>query len=339
MTRCIYCRSEINNNNPADDMTQSKEHIVPFALGGSGAFSTMDSSKKYNNDYGRDIDAKFINLLPLSIKRHMLQIAGQSGKIPPIVWSARSLDNDEPSTITIHANGKMECLFKITTQRVEEKIHEKFSVSGSKDQVLDVLSGILAKSVKKGKTIYSVSGEKIKTMDDFSKHYQIEESDQFKASIRAFDFDVWTRGVFKMILGLGHLILGPKWTFSSDGGDRLRAVLATDRQHWPAHSIKGFATGELPSDISHMLGITAETRERNIHTLAILPQENETVAIVSLFGGTDVPEALVSLGRETGKLAVVNETMPAKARIGVRIDPTTRSLDWITVEDLVNATP
>ena len=338
MSRCIYCRSDLNKNDPPDDMTQSKEHIVPYAIGGSDAFTTMDVSKRYNNDFGRDIDAKFVNLLPVSIKRHMLQIAGQSGKIPPIIWAARSLDNNESSTITLHADGRVDCSFDIATKRVEKQTHEEFAVSGSADKVIEILSGKLAKSVKQGKTVYTVSGEEIRSMDDFAKHYEIEESDRFGASIRAFDFDIWTRGIFKMILGLGHLVLGPEWTFSSDGGDRIRTVLATNRQDWPVHSVKGFSTGELPSEIAHLLGITAEVRQRNRHTLAILPGDNKTLAAVSLFGGDGVPEALVELGGETGNLAVVNDAMRATARIGVHIDPVNRSVEWITVKDLVNAT-
>ena len=129
------------------------------------------------------------------------------------------------------------------------------------------------------------------------------------------------------------------WTLSSDGGDRFRAVLATDRQHWPINSIRGFATGELPCEIAQVLGITPEVREQNKHTLAIYPHKTETVAVVSLFGGKDMPEALIGLGGERGKLAVVNDRMNAKARIGVQIDPTTRSAKWITVEDFAKAAP
>ena len=88
-----------------------------------------------------------------------------------------------------------------------------------------------------------------------------------------------------------------------------------------------------------MLGITSEVREKNKHTLAILPHKNQTVAVVSLFGGKDIPEALIGLGGERGKLAVVNDRMNAKARVGVQIDPTTRKVKWITVEDFVKAAP
>ncbi|MCY4397338.1 MAG: hypothetical protein OXC10_19615 [Rhodospirillaceae bacterium] len=337
MARCIYCRSELNDNSPPDELTRSREHIVPFAIGGSNAFSTFDVSKKYNNDYGRDIDAKFIDLLPISIKRQMLNLVGQSGKVPPIVWRGKSMDNGAPSTITIHADWKVECEFDISTDRIDKKTHEILSVSGDADKVKEILFGMLEKYKKHGKRIYSVSGEEITTMDDFSRHYDIEESNNFGSSIVAFDLDVWTRGIFKMILGLGHVLLGPDWTFSSDGGDRFRTVLEMDRQRWPINSMKGFTTGELPSEIANVLGIDQEVREQNRHTLAILPYEGQTVAVVSLFGGKDIPEALVGLGGERGKLAVVNETMNPKARIGVQIDPTTRGVEWITVEALVKA--
>lgn len=336
MARCIYCRSELNNNSPQDEMTRSREHIVPFAIGGSNEFSTFDVSKKYNNDYGRDIDAKFINLLPISIKRQMLHLVGQSGKVPPIVWHGKSIDNGAPATITIHDDWKVECEFDISTERFDKQTHEIFSVSGDADKVKRILSGVLEKCRKQGKRIYSSSGDEITRMDDFSKHYEIEESNNFGSSIVAFDLDVWTRGIFKMILGLGHVLLGPAWTFSSDGGDRFRTVLAMDRQHWPVSSMRGFTTGELPNEIALALGIDDEVREKNKHTLAILPTESQTVAVVSLFGGKCVPEALVGLGGESGKLAVVNEMMNRNATIGVRIDPSSRGTEWIRVEDVVN---
>ena len=339
MTRCIYCRSELNRNHPPDDMTVSKEHVVPYALGGSDAFSTLDVSKKYNNQFGHDIDAKFINLLPLSIKRHILHIAGQSGKIPPITWRAQSLDNGARSTITIDADGRIDCSFDTMTERVETQKGEWLSVSGSPDKVTGILSGLLAKASKRGKEIYTTSGEKVRSTDDVFRQRDIEDSNHFRASIQAFDMDIWIRGIFKMVLGLGHILLGPEWTFSVDGGDRIRTVLVTERKEWPINCIRGFATGELPSEIGRVLGITAEVRKANRHTLAILPYEGSAVAIVSLFGGNDVPEALVSLGGNPGHLVVVNDTLKPDTRMGVQIDPTTRNTKWITMLDLLNAGP
>ncbi len=322
-----------------ETLTLSDEHIIPFALGGSNGFTTKDASKKYNSDLGRDIDAKFINLLPLSIKRHILQLQGQSGSIPPIEWLARSTDNGEPARIKIHSNGHVEYIFDTVVIDDKKTSHEERLVAGSPDRVKDILNGMLSKADRKGQTLYSETGTKIEQSVDFEKFFEIEETELFHASVQAFDFDVWVRGMFKIILGLGHIILGPNWTFSSDGGDRIRSVLFSKREDWPERSLKGFSVGTLPESIHSILGITPTVRAANLHTVAILPQEQETLAVISLFGGDFIPEAMVSLGSEKGKLAVVNDMMDPATRIGARIDPRTRKTNWITVGDINNAVP
>ena len=337
MAKCIYCRSELNQNQPPDDFTYSKEHIIPYALGGSDVFSTRDASTKYNSELGRDIDSKFVNLLPLSIKRHMHQIAGHSGKIPPIRWKAKSLQEGDPATITINADGQVDYTFDTVFVKDTKKTHEDILVGASPDQMRRILVGMLQKASKKGKACYSQTGKRISQLEDFEPYFEIAETSQFHSSVVAFDFEIWTRGIFKIILGLGHVILGPNWTFSADGGDRIRTVLFCDRIHWPAQSLNGFLTGELPEDIRRMAGITPVVRQENKHTLAILPLPQETVAIISLFGGDNIPEAMVSLGGERGNLAVVNDTMNRHTRVGVQINPTTRTTKWITVADLCQA--
>ena len=44
-------------------------------------------------------------------------------------------------------------------------------------------------------------------------------------------------------------------------------------------------------------------------------------------------------GAKRGKPPIVNEMMQTDACIGVHINTSTRSVDWITVEDIVNAIP
>jgi hypothetical protein len=46
MERCIYCRSNLNNNEPPDDMTRTKEHIVPLALG--AAMNSSPPPKRFH---------------------------------------------------------------------------------------------------------------------------------------------------------------------------------------------------------------------------------------------------------------------------------------------------
>jgi hypothetical protein len=193
---------------------------------------------------------------------------------------------------------------------------------------------MLTKANRKGQSIYSQTGERISRLADFKKHFEVEETELFRSHVEAFDFDIWVRGIFKIVLGLGHIILGPEWTFSTDGGDRIRSVLFSDREHWPAHSLTGFTVGELPPAVRQVLGITPAVQSANCHTLAMLPQGTETLAAISLFGGDAVPEALVTLGTERENLAVVNDTMKPQARVGLRLDPKTRRVTWITVADL-----
>jgi len=315
-------------------MTCSKEHVLQFALGGSNEFSTNDASRKYNNELGDTIDAQFVNLLPLAIKRHMLKIPGQSGIIPPIIWRAKSLNNNEPATITISADGDIDYKFDTVVIDDQKKNYKERLVAGSPDRVHEILRGMLEKARKKDETIYTKTGEKIARSEDFESHFEVEETDIFRASVQAFDFDVWVRGIFKIILGLGHVILGPEWTFSADGGDRIRTVIFCDKKNWPHSSMKGFSTGRIPDGIRKTLGMTPASSKANIHTIAILPMDKEPVAVVSLFGGDNVPEAMVTLGSERGRLAIVNDNMIANTRVGVRINPANRQTTWITVSEL-----
>jgi hypothetical protein len=319
-------------------MTQSKEHIIPWALGGSNEFVTWDASRKYNNDFGSDIDAPFSNLLPLAIKRHELRIEGQSGAIPPIELKARSLDNGEPLTIVIDVDGNVRFDFAPTVIDDVKKRHTERLVAGPPDRVREILKGMLAKARQKGNTIYSLTGQPMKSIEDFEKLFEIEETELAHASV-LMDGDVWVRGICKILLGLGHVVLGPEWSFSADGGDRIRSVLVLDRQHWPQHSLRGFSSGQLPADIARTLGITEAVREGGYHTIAVLPGVEQPRGVVSLFGGRNIPEAMVALGTERGRLASVNETMRPDLRVGVRINPQTRQTTWITIGDLVANSP
>jgi hypothetical protein len=333
MAKCIYCRAELNDNKKPDDMTATWEDIVPVALGGASAFGTKDASKRYNNDFGRDIDAPFMNTPFMALKRHMFGLKGHSGVFPAVEWKIRSMANGEPGVATIDEQGNVDVRFgPVVIEDKRPKYTERL-VAGAPDEVRKILDGMMKAAKKRGEKFYTWSGEKIQTASDFERHFEVEDTGLLKATI-TFDFGAWVRGLFKIALGLGHVILGPDWTFSADGGDRLRSVLVLPPKDWPVSSMQGFTTGELPPQVAKVLGITSEVRTRNQHTLAVLPGKTPRVAI-SLFGGDNVPEAIFSLGTEQGLLASANEHLNPNARVGVRINPTTRELVWLTVADLV----
>jgi len=333
--QCIYSYQPLNTNVPSDDFSASKEHIIPWALGGSDQFTTSDVAKRFNNDFGRDIDAPFINLMPFAVKRHQLGIEGYSGKVPPIEWSARSLDNNEPIAISIEREGKVSYRHQTAFVRDAKQTHAEVLIGGDREKVNEILAGLLRKASGTNQKIYSITGEQILSVADASAHYDVEETTLMKATIEAFNLEVWMRGICKIVLGVGHFFLGPNWTFSVDG-NRFRAVVAQPRSEWPVDSLKGYAAGQIPKEVAHCLGITPAVRAAQLHTLAVVPGQ-PAMAVISFFGGDGVPEAMISTGVERGNLAVVNDQMQSGTRIGVRIDPRSRKATWITVGDLQRA--
>lgn len=334
--KCIYCRSELTGEVGNDVRIPTLEHIVAYSMGGSDAFATMDASKKYNNDFGSSIDAPFLNQLPVAVMRHKLGLKGYGGTIPPIELKARSLDNGEPATIIIDDQGNVDYRFGTTVVTDEKEKFTRRLVGGDPDRVRQILEGMLRKAKADNRTVYSLTGKVIGSSANMPEIAEIEETSTLKASV-TMDGTVWARGLFKIILGLGHFFAGPDWTFSADGGDRVRTVLVCERSQWPDQSLRGFMAGQIPADIASLVGITPEIRGEKYHTLAVLPREGGLLAVVSLFGG-DLPESVATLGSERGKLATVNGSLPPSTRVGVRIHPVTRETTWITVEDVLRRT-
>jgi hypothetical protein len=104
-----------------------------------------------------------------------------------------------------------------------------------------------------------------------------------------------------MVLGLGHKVLGPEWTFGEWGG-LVRRCLADDESQWPKDRIRGRLTYRLRGPICNVLGMTPASIERYEHVIALLPADNDRpmMAVVSLFGGKNVPQAVIGIGPPVG---------------------------------------
>jgi len=336
--RCIYSWMSLDDVRNPEDSRRSKEHIISWSIGGSDGLVTSDVSTKWNNDLGTSVDAPFADLLPLAIKRHQLGLAGKSGTIPPIRWRVESVPDSLPATMIITSEGDVTFDFKPDI-KLEERIgYQQYFVAGSREKVREILDGILRKSRSRKQVTYSMAGDVITDADEYTKSAQADQVDLFHGKILCFDQEIWMRGLFKIILGLAHQVLGETWTFGTYG-DRVRAIVTQPRDKWPRFS---GGTGTLPKDISTILGIDESTRAANMHTLAILPRGKEGAlgadAVISLFGG-DVPESLVSIGSELGKLVVVNDMLRPDAVVGFRVDPRTRKTTSISARTIVENTP
>jgi len=344
MARCIYVPDkELNDRHPSDDFTKSLEHIVPWAIGGSNGFSTQDVSTKANNDLGTQIDAPLARLLPVAILRHQLKLTGQSGKIPPIELDAIATKNGADTRIALHADGRVEFVPDLQVKKAPlTNGAEIVDISGGRADVERVLQNMREKAERTGKKFHTSGGELLSSSLDFEQQYESVELDEFKIPdihllFPEFNQKVWARGIMKMVLGLGHKALGPEWTFG-EWGNRVRRFLSDDEDQWPKEQMKGRLTGRLPKEVSKILGITSASLERYEHVLAVLPADNnkQLMAVVSLFGGKGVPQAVVGIGPPVGCFRVAgNDTLPAQLPVGWRIRPSTRVADAITIAEMV----
>lgn len=340
----LQCHSENSTKIiPPNDRTKSREHIVPWALGGSNLCATEDVSTKANSDLGTEIDAPFLNLLPIAFWRHRLKVEGQSGTIPPIIFDAVATANGTPARITFHADGRVDFVPDVQVQKTAlAEGAEKMDIAGQHVDVDRVLQGMREKAERTGKKFHSITGDLLATADDFEQQYESVELDQFKISgiqarLPEFNQKVWARGLMKMVLGLAHKVLGPEWTFG-EWGDRVRRCLSADESQWPKDEMRGRLTCRLPKAIRNVLGITPASTARHEHVLAVLPADNkrEWMAVVSLFGGKNIPQAIIGIGPPVGNLRVANDdTLPRQRPLGWRICPSTRSAEVITVDEMV----
>lgn len=311
MARCIYVpERELNDDRPPNERTKSIEHIVPWALGGSNGCTTEDVSRKANNDLGTEIDAPFSNLLPIASWRHTLKLEGQSGTIPPIVFDAVATKNGTPAKITLHADGRVDFTPELHVQKVQiGSGAEKVAIGGQRVDVERVLKGMREKAERTGKKFHTFTGDPLASAADFENQYEAVELDEFKLldflpRFPEFNQKVWARGIMKMVLGLGHKVLGPEWTFG-EWGNLVRRCLADDESQWPKKQLRGRLTCRLPRAISKVLGMTPPSVDRYEHVVAILSADNNKplMAVVSLFGGKNVPQAVIGIGPPRGSLA------------------------------------
>ena len=123
--------------------------IIPRSLGGSNRLVIREASKKANNDLGADVDAPFVNSLPLAIKRHRLKLESQGGNISPIVWKGLTPEGIG-AKMKVLSDGNIVLDFDRKFVRPDESSHGKLIVGGTLDTITPMLEGLIQKMKRRG---------------------------------------------------------------------------------------------------------------------------------------------------------------------------------------------
>jgi hypothetical protein len=330
--RCIYTKKPLNDDVPANDLTRSVEHIIPYAIGGSDAFTTADVSKKSNNDLGSTVDADFTNLLPIAIKRHQLKIKSQGGKIPDIIFNGTT-EFDGRARIVIHPDQTYD--FELVTKVVKDSKSQAVEVAGGRDEVEKMIGNLMRGWAKRGESYRSKGGVEINSVEKAMETADIKLMNGANFNVEFFDRNVWMRGIFKIALGLGHKLMGNEWAFGEAAEQMRNFVMNPDAKREDI-KLRGVIDGEWDRKIRLVFGKNRMTRDSMVHAVGIVPSgiKQDVWMGISLFGGNGVPEALFNLGPSAGSLTPVNETLHRDTILGFYIDPRTRRCSPFTLADV-----
>lgn len=324
--RCVYRHIFLNNNKPEDDDTATIEHIVQWSIGGSDSVTIDNVSKRANSDLGTNVDAPFADLLPLAIKRFQLKIKNQKGVVRPIVWDVKNKNGVRNRLVV---NPDYTTKFELPLEVTKEEDGDVSRFSGDRSVIEAKLKEMIPKLMKKGKAV-TFEGVAVSNAQEIINRLKGDEFNEFGGSLVAFNHEIWCRGILKIVYGLVCKLVGPDWAFDKSA-ELYRGYINNNRDQWPTRPIRGTVAGEWPRAIRVALGKTAEVRARQMHTIALLPHNggDRIFAAISLFGGDNVPEALIEVPG-----VKMLETQPPDFIMGYRIDPTTRKANEITIKEI-----
>ena len=320
MLRCIFCLDPLDGTPGADHgKVPSEEHIIPNALGGSRACSTMDVCRTCNSTLGDTVDSAFINGPIVAMLRHQFQTAGYSGTVPDVVLFTRSMNNGEPGRIIFRPDATLTVRHEPTVVRDKKAGHEQVLVAGHPNDVERIFRGIISKALAKATPEQKAVA--ISSLEKAVAEAVPEVSDLYKVPIEV-DLDAIRGGLIKITFEFAHVHFGWKWTDSADAVP-LRYIA------------RGFGK---KADIDPLLqGIHVEFRQKlplsaaavaDHHVVAFLPGK-PPMMFVSLFG-----EELLTVGvKLKADLDQICESMRPEQGMMVSVDPRTRITTWVSIAE------
>jgi hypothetical protein len=252
MAKCLYTYVDLNEHVPADDRTATREHIVPYALGGSDAFAIRYCSKKANNDLGRDIDAPFIALPLVGFKRHSLGLKSYSGTVPDIVFKGECEELKRTCSIIfpyqkpVYADFEPEVQGGIGAGRI--------SFAGSEDRLSHAVNSLIKKARRNGLTLLGNVGQQLELIANVDDAMRVAVRSTGETLHFQMDFGMdafaipWSRGLIKIALGLGAYALGESWAFSA-AADNLRSCLICNANSLKDMPLLGTTVGRIAPEM------------------------------------------------------------------------------------------
>ena len=286
--RCIYTGNEIDSSDPM--LSESIEHIIPLSLGGSNKFVTCDVSRGANNRAGNEIDDAVTSLISVAMLRNKFKLAGHRGKIPNVRFDGFLSDIDAHPEASMIVDSDASVKFEIKGSQTQSQ--QTVQISGTEGWVEKMLTHKLRQAKHHGNYLSTPFGD-IRSEGDIRASVNLaprESSSEFKFDL-VVDLRAHQRAlqhfVVKVALCIGHLILGPEWTFGPDGIMLRDALFPRGGEFFS--KVRGTLYAEVEGPIKGMLDLAA-----NRHSIAMFRFGNTAVVYIAMFGG-DLGVAAVCL--------------------------------------------
>jgi hypothetical protein len=281
---CAYC-----GKNHDESVRFTTEHVVPFAIGGSNAF-TIRVCDTSNNSLGGLVDKPFIETFLVRSQRFFLGLSGTDGTEPTLdLGGKKQIDGKETDvTYLIRTDDSKQLKIAsptVTKTTVEDE--ERWSVSGDPTDVRRILEGKLKSLTADGKQMRDADGNVLglDNLDAFLAASDVKTLDPSILKRFQFDWVEFVRFFSKLALATGHYVLGESFSRSARAEVLRNAMYTKDVQEAgiPGTHIWPYAQAAEK--------VLAPFRKENSHVLGVLNTE-PPVFVTSLFGSFDAAVAL-----------------------------------------------
>ena len=219
---CIYSGREW------PESERSREHIIPYALGGSADFVTYDVAKTPNNEVGSSADGSLINNWYVSTERWRLGLKSENGNIPPLEFDG-TVDFEGrqiPMRYVIKPDGT-------ATLKPVPEVHTDWE-TGKASLFCDVgdAEKILGSIDKRAKE----KGFVDKKMGDPTITKLEKPPLKTELVVRR---DQLGPGFLKIALATGHVILGYEWSTGKDADAIRKCMQVATLAAWKEFDVRG----------------------------------------------------------------------------------------------------